>query len=160
MIRKRASLAGAMAVALSLMSANVCAQGAPSPEAARADLMARFSLTAPGLDLTADQKTRIDQELDVYTAESRRIRGNSRSQLSDQQNAELTAVRTAASQKIGTILNEQQRRVWNAAMAQRRATPATGGASRNAAGGANRSAAPAPSGGRSDSGSSRPRGPR
>lgn len=152
MIRNRTSIAGALALMLALVAPGAGAQGAQSPEAVRADLMTRFSLTTPGLELTADQKARIDRVLDAYTAESRRIRGNSGGQMSDRQNAELSEVRAATSQQIGAVLNEDQRRVWNAAVAQRRAGGGAG-ASRSAAG-ASRSASPGASSGRSSPGAS------
>jgi Spy/CpxP family protein refolding chaperone len=97
----------------------------------RAGMEQRLALDAEGLNLTAAQKTQIDKIVDDYIVEQGKLRekfpmtpGSPPSQEA------MTAMRGARENlntAVGKVMNDGQRKTWEAAMAARRPPMGMGG---------------------------------
>ena len=95
--------------------------GGPRMQMDRPGVQSRMALDAPGLNLTAAQKTQIDTLTDAYLAEQTKLRekypmtpGNPPSQ--DMMSAMRTA-RENFTAAVGKVMTDAQRKTWEAALA-------------------------------------------
>lgn len=130
----RGLLVAATATAMTMMAMNVVAQAPPAGGPPRggmgmgmgqldkAGLSQRLALDDAALNLTADQKAKIDKILDAYIADQGKMRAQMQPGSPPSQEA-MGAMR-AASQKlngdVGAVLNDAQKKTWQAAMEARR----------------------------------------
>jgi Spy/CpxP family protein refolding chaperone len=130
-------LVAVAASAMTMMAMNVVAQAPPGGGPGRgmggpvdkASLTQRFALDADGLNLTADQKGKIDKILDAYVADQEKMRAQMQPGSPpnpDAMNA-MRASREKLTADIGAVLNDGQKKTWEAAMAARRPAGGPGG---------------------------------
>jgi Spy/CpxP family protein refolding chaperone len=97
----------------------------------RAGMEKRLALDAEGLNLTAAQKTQIDKIVDDYIVEQGKLRAKfPMTQGSPPSQEAMTAMRGARENlntAVGKVMNEGQRKTWEAAMAARRPPMGPGG---------------------------------
>lgn len=88
----------------------------------KAGMMQRMGLDDPALNLTADQKTKIDKLLDGFMAEQSKMREQMQSGSPPSQEAmtAMRATREKLNTDIGAVLNPAQKKTWEATMAARR----------------------------------------
>jgi Spy/CpxP family protein refolding chaperone len=132
-------LVAVAASAMTMMAANVVAQAPPGGGQGRGGfgggqldkpaLMQRFALDADGLNLTADQKGKIDKILDAYIADQTKMRAQMQpgSPPSQEVMGAMRASRDKVNADIGAVLNDGQKKTWEAAMAARRPAGGPGG---------------------------------
>ncbi len=87
----------------------------------RAGVIQRYGLNAPELKLTDAQKAQIDKAADAYLEESKKV-----PQGQEGMQARQTA-RTNLTTAVGKVLNDEQRKTFDAAQAQRRPPGGPGG---------------------------------
>jgi hypothetical protein len=97
----------------------------------KAGMMQRMALDDAALNLTADQKGKIDKILDAYIADQAKMRAAM--QPGSPPNPDMMGAMRTSREKlnadIGGVLNDGQKKTWEAAMAARRpAGPPGGGA--------------------------------
>jgi Spy/CpxP family protein refolding chaperone len=129
-------LVAVAASAMTMMALNVVAQAPPGGgpgrgmgQLDRAGLSQRLALDADGLNLTADQKGRIDKILDAYIADQTKMRAQMQPGSPPSQEV-MGAMRTAREKlntDVGAVLNDGQTKTWEAAMAARPRGPGGGG---------------------------------
>jgi hypothetical protein len=95
----------------------------------RAGMTQRMALDDPALNLTADQKGRIDKILDAYIADQGKMRAQMQpgSPPSQEMMGAMRAGREKLNTDIGAVLNAGQKKTWEAAMAARRPAGGPGG---------------------------------
>ncbi len=90
----------------------------------RAGMEQRLALDAAGLNLTAAQKSQIDKIVDDYIVEQGKLREKHPMTPGSPPSQEMmTAMRSSRENlnaAVGKVLNEGQRKTWEAAMAARR----------------------------------------
>jgi hypothetical protein len=95
----------------------------------KAGMTQRMALDDAALNLTADQKGKIDKLLDGFIAEQAKMRASM--QAGSPPSQEMMGAMGAARQKlnadIGAVLNDGQKKTWEAAMAARRPAGPPGG---------------------------------
>lgn len=135
----RGMLVAVAAGAMTMMAVDGVAQAPPGGGPPRgmgmggpmdkAGMSQRLALDAEGLNLTADQKGRIDKLLDGFIAEQGKMRAAM--QPGSPPNPEMMGAMRATREKlnadIGAVLNDGQKKTWEAAMAARRAAGPPGG---------------------------------
>ena len=130
----RGMLVAIAASAMTMMAVDVVAQAPPAGGPPRggmgmggapmdkAGMTQRMALDDAALNLTADQKGKIDKILDAYIAEQGKMRGQM--QPGSPPSQELMSSMRTASQKlntdVGAVLNDAQKKTWEAAMQARR----------------------------------------
>lgn len=95
----------------------------------KAGMMQRMALDDAALNLTADQKGKIDKILDGYIADQAKMRAGMQPGSPPSQEA-MGAMRTAREKlnaDIGAVMNDGQKKTWEAAMAARRPAGPPGG---------------------------------
>jgi len=95
----------------------------------KAGMMQRMALDDAALNLTADQKGKIDKILDAYMADQAKMRASMQGGAPPSQDA-MGAMRTSREKlnaDIGAVLNDGQKKTWEAAMAARRPAGPPGG---------------------------------
>jgi len=129
-------LVAVAASAMTMMALNAVAQappgggpgrgGAPMDKAAMSQ---RLGLDAEGLNLTADQKGKIDKILDAYMADQTKMRAQMQpgSPPSPEVMGAMRTAREKLNTDIGAVLNDGQKKTWEAAMAARPARGPGGG---------------------------------
>jgi len=139
----RGMLVAIAASAMTMMAVDVVAQAPPAGGPPRggmgmggapmdkAGMTQRMALDDAALNLTADQKGKIDKILDAYIADQTKMRAQMTPGTPPSQ--EMMATAGAARQKlntdVGAVLNDGQKKTWEASMAARRpAGPPGGGA--------------------------------
>jgi hypothetical protein len=137
----RGMLVAIAAGAMTMMAADGLAQapagGPPGGGAPRgmgmgmdkAGMTQRLALDAEGLNLSADQKGRIDKILDGYMAEQGRMRAGMQpgTPPSQEMMGAMRAAREKLNADIGAVMNDGQKKTWTAAMAARRPAMGPGG---------------------------------
>ncbi|HMA12248.1 MAG TPA: hypothetical protein VKO83_10200, partial [Steroidobacteraceae bacterium] len=95
----------------------------------KAGLSQRLALDAEGLNLSADQKGRIDKILDAYIADQGKMRAGMQqgSPPSQEMMGAMRAAREKLNADIGAVMNDGQKKTWEAAMASRRPAMGPGG---------------------------------
>jgi len=95
----------------------------------KAGMTQRMALDDPALNLSADQKGRIDKILDGYIAEQGKMRAGMQpgSPPSQEMMGAMRAAREKLNADIGAVLNDGQKKTWEAAMAARRPAMGPGG---------------------------------
>jgi Spy/CpxP family protein refolding chaperone len=95
----------------------------------KAGMMQRMALDDAALKLTADQKGKIDKILDAYMAEQAKMRAGMQagSPPSQEMMGAMRATREKLNADIGAVLNDGQKKTWEAAMAARRPPGGPGG---------------------------------
>jgi Spy/CpxP family protein refolding chaperone len=95
----------------------------------KAGMTQRMALDDPALNLTADQKGRIDKILDAYIADQGKMRAQMQpgSPPSQEVMGAMRAGREKLNAEIGAVLNAGQKNTWEAAMAARRPAGGMGG---------------------------------
>lgn len=132
-------LVAVAASAMTMMAMNVVAQAPPGGGPGRggfggpvdkAGMTQRLALDADGLNLSADQKGKIDKILDAYVADQAKMRAGM--QPGSPPNPDAMAAARASREKlnadVGAVLNDAQKKTWEAAMAARRPAGGPGGA--------------------------------
>jgi hypothetical protein len=132
-----AAAAGAMMMAVDGVAQAPPGGGMPrgmgmgGPPMDKAGMSQRLALDADGLNLSADQKGKIDKILDAYMADQAKMRASMQAGAPPSQEA-MGAMRTSREKlnaDIGAVLNDGQKKTWEAAQAARRpAGPPGGGA--------------------------------
>ena len=131
-------LAAVAAGAMTMMAMNVVAQAPPGGGPGRGGfggpvdkpaLTQRLALDADGLNLTADQKGKIDKILDGYIADQAKMRAGMQPGSPPSQDAmgAMRASRDKLNADVGAVLNDAQKKTWEAAMAARRPQGGPGG---------------------------------
>jgi Spy/CpxP family protein refolding chaperone len=138
----RGMLVAIAASAMTMMAVDVVAQAPPAGGPPRggmgggapmdkAGMTQRLALDDAALNLTADQKGKIDKILDAYIADQTKMRAQMTPGTPPSQEA-MGAMRTAREKlnaDVGAVLNDAQKKTWEASMAARRpAGPPGGGA--------------------------------
>lgn len=95
----------------------------------KAGMMQRLALDAEGLNLSSDQKGRIDKLLDGFIAEQGKMRASMQSGTppGPEMMGAMRGMREKLNTDIGAVLNDGQKKTWEAAMAARRANGPPGG---------------------------------
>jgi Spy/CpxP family protein refolding chaperone len=97
----------------------------------RASMEQRLALDAEGLNLTAAQKSQIDKLVDDYIAGQNKLREKYPMTPGTPPSPEMmTAMRAAREElnaAVGKVMNDAQRKTWEAAMAARRPPMGPGG---------------------------------
>jgi len=135
----RGMLVATAAGAMMLMAVDGVAQAPPGGGPPRgmgmgapmdkAGMMQRMALDDAALNLTADQKGKIDKILDAYMADQAKMRASMQGGAPPSQDA-MGAMRTSREKlnaDIGAVLNDGQKKTWEAAMAARRPAGPPGG---------------------------------
>jgi hypothetical protein len=133
----RGMLVAVAAGAMTMMAMNVVAQAPPGGgpprgfggPADKATTMQRLALDAEGLNLSADQKAKIEKLVDGYIADQEKMRAQMQPGSPPSQEA-MGAMRTARetlNAEIGKVMTDAQRTTWQAAMAARRPAMGPGG---------------------------------
>jgi Spy/CpxP family protein refolding chaperone len=90
----------------------------------RAGMEQRLALDAEGLNLTAAQKTQIDKIVDDYIVEQGKLREKypmtPGSPPSQEAMTAMRSARESLNTAVGKVMNDGQRKTWEAAMAARR----------------------------------------
>lgn len=134
-------LVAVAASAMTMMAMNVVAQAPPGGGPGRgmgmgmggpmdkASMTQRLALDADGLNLTADQKGKIDKILDAYIADQNKMRAQMQpgSPPSQEAMGAMRASREKLNADVGAVLNDAQKKTWEAAMAARRPAGPPGG---------------------------------
>lgn len=136
----RGMLVAVAAGAVTLMAMDVVAQAPPAggpprgmgmggPPMDKAGMMQRMALDDAALNLTADQKGKIDKILDAYMADQAKMRASMQGGAPPSQEAmgAMRASREKLNADIGAVMNDGQRKTWEAAMAARRPAGPPGG---------------------------------
>ena len=95
----------------------------------KAGMTQRMALDDAALNLTADQKGKIDKILDGYIADQAKMRASMQPGSPPSQDA-MGAMRTSREKlnaDIGAVMNDGQKKTWEAAMAARRPAGPPGG---------------------------------
>jgi Spy/CpxP family protein refolding chaperone len=95
----------------------------------KAGMSQRMALDDAALNLTADQKGKIDKILDAYMADQAKMRAGMQAGSPPSQDM-MGAMRTAREKlnaDIGAVMNDGQKKTWEAAMAARRPAGPPGG---------------------------------
>lgn len=132
----RGMLVAAAASAMSMMAMSVVAQAPPAGgppgggmgmgmgmgQMDKAGLTQRLALDDAALNLTADQKGKIDKILDAYIADQGKMRGQMQpgSPPSQEMMGSMRTAREKLNTDVGAVLNDAQKKTWQAAMASRR----------------------------------------
>lgn len=132
-------LVAVAASAMTMMAMDVVAQAPPGGGPGRgmgmggpvdkASMTQRLALDADGLNLTADQKGKIDKILDAYIADQAKMRAQMQPGSPPSQEV-MGAMRTSREKlnaDVGAVLNDAQKKTWEAAMAARRPAGGPGG---------------------------------
>lgn len=132
-------LVAVAASAMTMMAMNVVAQAPPGGGPGRgmgmggpmdkAGMTQRLALDADGLNLSADQKGKIDKILDAYIADQAKMRAQMQPGSPPSQEV-MGAMRTSREKlnaDVGAVLNDAQKKTWEAAMAARRPAGGPGG---------------------------------
>ncbi len=132
-------LVAVAASAMTMMALDVVAQAPPGGGPGRgmgmggpvdkAGMTQRLALDADGLNLTADQKAKIDKILDAYIADQAKMRAQMQPGSPPSQEV-MGAMRTSREKlnaDVGAVLNDGQKKTWEAAMAARRPAGGPGG---------------------------------
>ena len=135
----RGMLVATAAGAMMLMAVDGVAQAPPGGGPPRgmgmgapmdkAGMMQRMALDDAALNLTADQKGKIDKIMDAYMADQAKMRASMQGGAPPSQDA-MGAMRTSREKlnaDIGAVLNDGQKKTWEAAMAARRPAGPPGG---------------------------------
>ena len=95
----------------------------------KAGMTQRLALDAEGLNLSAEQKGRIDKILDGYIADQGKMRAGMQpgSPPSQEMMGAMRAAREKLNADVGAVLNDGQKKTWEAAMAARRPAMGPGG---------------------------------
>ncbi|MFO1503707.1 MAG: hypothetical protein U1F39_07800 [Steroidobacteraceae bacterium] len=95
----------------------------------KAGMTQRLALDAEGLNLSADQKGKIDKILDAYIAEQNKMRASMQpgSPPSQEAMGAMRASREKLNADVGAVMNDGQKKTWEAAMAARRPAGGPGG---------------------------------
>lgn len=95
----------------------------------KAGMMQRMALDDAALKLTADQKGKIDKLLDAFMADQAKMRASMQAGSPPSQEAMggMRASREKLNADIGAVLNDGQKKTWEAAMAARRPAGPPGG---------------------------------
>jgi hypothetical protein len=95
----------------------------------KAGMTQRMALDDAALNLTADQKGKIDKLLDGYIAEQAKMRASMQAGSPPSQEAmgAMRASREKLNADIGAVMNDGQRKTWEASMAARRPAGPPGG---------------------------------
>jgi Spy/CpxP family protein refolding chaperone len=132
-------LVAVAASAMTMMALDVVAQAPPGGGPGRgmgmggpvdkASMTQRLALDADGLNLTADQKGKIDKILDAYIADQNKMRAQMQpgSPPSQEAMGAMRASREKLNADVGAVLNDAQKKTWEAAMAARRPAGPPGG---------------------------------
>jgi Spy/CpxP family protein refolding chaperone len=132
-------LVAVAASAMTMMALDVVAQAPPGGGPGRgmgmggpvdkASMTQRLALDADGLNLTADQKGKIDKILDAYVADQAKMRAQMQpgSPPSQEAMGAMRASREKLNADVGAVLNDAQKKTWEAAMAARRPAGGPGG---------------------------------
>jgi Spy/CpxP family protein refolding chaperone len=137
----RGILVAAAAGAMTMMAVDGVAQappgGGPPPGMGmgmggamdKAGMTQRMALDDAALNLTADQKGKIDKILDGYIADQAKMRAGMQpgSPPSQEMMGAMRAGREKLNAEIGAVLNDGQKKTWEAAMAARRPAGPPGG---------------------------------
>jgi hypothetical protein len=135
----RGMLVVAAAGAMMLMAVDGVAQAPPGggpprgmgmgPPMDKAGMMQRMALDDAALNLTADQKGKIDKILDAHMADQAKMRASMQGGAPPSQEAmgAMRASREKLNADIGAVLNDGQKKTWAAAMAARRPPGGPGG---------------------------------
>jgi len=135
----RGMLVVAAAGAMMLMAVDGVAQAPPGggpprgmgmgPPMDKAGMMQRMALDDAALNLTADQKGKIDKILDAYMADQAKMRAGMQAGAPPSQDAmgAMRASREKLNADIGAVLNDAQKKTWEAGMAARRPPGGPGG---------------------------------
>jgi hypothetical protein len=133
----RGMLVAAAASAMTMVAMNAVAQAPPAGGAPggpprggmgmgmgqldKAGLTQRLALDDAALNLTADQKGKIDKILDAYIAEQGKMRGQMQpgSPPSQEVMSSMRTARDKLNADVGAVLNDAQKKTWQAAMAAR-----------------------------------------
>jgi len=139
----RGMLVAVAASAMTMMAVDVVAQAPPGggppgggmgmggSQMDKAGMSKRLALDDAALNLTADQKGKIDKILDGYIADQTKMRAamTPGSPPSQEAMGAMRAARTKLNTDVGAVLNDAQKKTWEASMAARRpAGPPGGGA--------------------------------
>lgn len=138
----RGMLVAAAAGAMLVMTVDVIAQAPPAGGPPRggmgmgmggptdkAGMMQRMALDDAALNLTADQKGKIDKLLDAFMADQAKMRAGMQpgSPPSMEAMGAMRAAREKLNADIGAVMNDGQKKTWEAAMAARRPAGPPGG---------------------------------
>ena len=95
----------------------------------KAGMMQRMALDDAALNLTADQKGKIDKIMDAYMADQAKMRASMQGGGPPSPDAmgAMRASREKLNADIGAVLNDGQKKTWEAAMAARRPAGPPGG---------------------------------
>ena len=139
----RGLLVAVAASAMTMMAVDVVAQAPPAggppgggmgmgmgAPVDKAGLSRRLALDDAALNLTADQKGKIDKILDAYIADQAKMPAMTPgTPPSQEMMGTMRAARTKLNTDVGAVLNDAQKKTWEASMAARRpAGPPGGGA--------------------------------
>lgn len=135
----RGMLVAVAAGAMMLVAVDGVAQAPPGggpprgmgmgPPMDKAGMMQRMALDDAALNLTADQKGKIDKILDAYMADQAKMRASMQAGGPPGPDAmgAMRASREKLNADIGAVLNDGQKKTWEAAMAARRPAGPPGG---------------------------------
>lgn len=135
----RGMLVAVAAGAMMLVAVDGVAQAPPGggpprgmgmgPPMDKAGMMQRMALDDAALNLTADQKGKIDKILDAYMADQAKMRASMQAGGPPGPDAmgAMRASREKLNADIGAVLNDGQKKTWEAAMAARRPPGGPGG---------------------------------
>jgi Spy/CpxP family protein refolding chaperone len=122
-------LAVAALGALSVQAIAQAPPGGPRGPVDRPAMIQRLALDDASLNLTADQKSKIDKIVDGYVADQAKMRDGMAAGTPPSQEV-MGAMRTAREKlntDVGAVLNDAQRTTWQASMAARRPPGGPGG---------------------------------
>jgi Spy/CpxP family protein refolding chaperone len=96
----------------------------------KAGMTQRLALDDAALNLTADQKAKIDKILDAYIADQTKMRAQMTqgSPPSQEMMGTMRTAREKLNSDVGAVLNDAQKKTWEASMAARRPAGPPGGA--------------------------------
>lgn len=135
----RGMLVAVAAGAMMLVAVDGVAQAPPGggpprgmgmgPPMDKAGMMQRMALDDAALNLTADQKGKIDKIMDAYMADQAKMRASMQAGGPPGPDAmgAMRASREKLNADIGAVLNDGQKKTWEAAMAARRPPGGPGG---------------------------------
>lgn len=128
-------MVAAAAGSLMMVAMNVVAQAPPGGmgmgmgQMDKAGMTQRMALDDAALNLTADQKGKIDKILDAYIADQAKMRAGM--QPGSPPNPDMMGAMRTSREKlnadIGAVLNDGQKKTWEASMAARRPAGPPGG---------------------------------